>query len=349
MSGQSTFSTTFNRSGDFGADRRLRSRRDQPTRVRRNTSFVTESLVEGAFDQLRDELGPDAQAAIDAVEAELHDGLQTTQSVSQAGVSAFTDSTADSNSSGGFDYHDILQHIGTPLFVLDPDGDILSWNSSIENLTGVSEAEAKEMEMASMAFYPDGRRGQTLADKVLDAPETTHTEYDVPKVEDEDFTLYRDTSVMADQHGNERHISFSAAPIYDDDGELIAVVETVQDRTDVENDSGRPRRSSRRSRPPSGASPPATSRPGRRSRTTAASSKTRRWRSSDAQRDGDPVERRQIRWTSRHGNSQSRRAASRPPSMSRTSTNSATSSTRARHRCSSSARRWRRSPPPPTR
>ncbi|WP_434531104.1 methyl-accepting chemotaxis protein [Haloarcula sp. NS06] len=197
--------------------------------------FVTESLVEGAFDQLRDELGPDAQAAIDSVEAELHDGLQTTQSLSQAGVNAFTEPTAESGSSSGFDYHDILQHIGTPLFVLDPNGDILSWNSSIENLTGVSEAEAKEMEMSSMAFYPDGRRGQTLADKVLDAPETTHTEYDVPKVEDEDFTLYRDTSVMADQHGNERHISFSAAPIYDDDGELIAVVEMVQDRTDEAN------------------------------------------------------------------------------------------------------------------
>jgi methyl-accepting chemotaxis protein len=196
--------------------------------------FVTESLVEGAFEQLRDELGPDAQVAIDAVEAELHDGLKTTQSVSQAGIDAFTQPGAESGADGGFDYHDVLQHIGTPLFVLDTNGDILSWNSSIENLTGVSEAEAKEMEMASMAFYPDGRRGKTLADKVLDAPETTHTEYDVPKVEGEEFTLYRDTSVMADQHGTERHISFSAAPIYDD-GELIAVVEMVQDRTDEAN------------------------------------------------------------------------------------------------------------------
>ncbi|MEF8829434.1 MAG: histidine kinase, partial [Haloarcula sp.] len=40
--------------------------------------FVTESLVEGAFDQLRDELGPEAQAAIDSVEAELREGLETT-------------------------------------------------------------------------------------------------------------------------------------------------------------------------------------------------------------------------------------------------------------------------------
>ena len=83
-----------------------------------------------------------------------------------------------------------------------------------------------------MAFYPDGRRGQTLADKVLDAPEATDTEYDVPRVEDADFTLYRDTSVMVDPDGEEVHISFSAAPIYDDDGALLGVVEMVQDRTD---------------------------------------------------------------------------------------------------------------------
>ena len=197
--------------------------------------FVTESLVRGAFDQLRAELGPDAQAAIDAVEAELQEGLETTHHVSRTGVDAFAESASGGGSDAGLNYHDVLHHIGTPLFVLDTDGDILTWNSSIENLTGVSEAEAKGMEMASMAFYPDGRRGKTLADKVLDAPETTHTEYDVPKVEDEDFTLYRDTSVMADQHGNERNISFSAAPIYDEDGELIAVVEMVQDRTDEAN------------------------------------------------------------------------------------------------------------------
>ncbi|GCF14934.1 chemotaxis protein [Haloarcula mannanilytica] len=201
--------------------------------------FVTESLVQGAFDELRDELGPDAQAAIDSVEAELQEGLETTQYVSRTGVEAFTDAASatnsDSGSDGGLNYHDVLHHIGTPLFILDTNGDILTWNSSLENLTGVSESEAQEMEMASMAFYPDGRRGKTLADKVLDAPETTHTEYDVPKVEGEEFTLYRDTSVMADQHGNERNISFSAAPIYDDNGDLIAVVEMVQDRTDEAN------------------------------------------------------------------------------------------------------------------
>jgi methyl-accepting chemotaxis protein len=65
----------------------------------------------------------------------------------------------------------VLDHIGTPLFGLDTDRNIVKWNNQIEKLTGVAEAEAKSMEMASMAFYPDGRRGKTLADKVVDALE----------------------------------------------------------------------------------------------------------------------------------------------------------------------------------
>jgi len=203
-------------------------------------SFVVESLVEAAFGHLRQELDSDAHATLEAVENELRDGLETTQFVTRTGVDAYAETAgasamptaaSDADSVAGLDFHSVLDHIGTPLFVLGTDGDILTWNSSIEELTGVSETEAQEMEMASMAFYPDGRRGKTLADKVLDAPERTHEEYDVPKVEDADFTLYRDTSVMADQYGSERHISFSAAPIYDGD-ELVVVVEMVQDRTD---------------------------------------------------------------------------------------------------------------------
>ncbi|MFC6864776.1 methyl-accepting chemotaxis protein [Halomicroarcula sp. GCM10025817] len=195
---------------------------------------ATEALVEAAFDQLRTALGPDAGAELDAVQADLLEGLDSVRGVTETGVAAYegnagTDGTAGT---GPFDYHDVVHHVGTPLFVLDPDGEILAWNQSLENLTGVAEAEAQSMEMASMAFYPDGRRGKTLADKVLDAPERTHEKYDVPKVESVDFTLYRDRSVMQDQHGDDRHISFSAAPLYDDAGDLVGVVEMVQDRTD---------------------------------------------------------------------------------------------------------------------
>ncbi|WP_436909981.1 methyl-accepting chemotaxis protein [Halosimplex marinum] len=215
---------------------------------------VTEALVDAVFDRLREDLDESSHGALAEARTDLQDGLARTTDVFAAGAAAYeeragsdsggaegaaaaaeTDATdpeaaGEGAGAGGLDYHDVLHHIGTPLFVLDAEGEILTWNAQLEQLTGVSEAEAQAMEMASMAFYPDGRRGKTLADKVLDAPERTHEEYDVPKVEEASFTLYRDTSVMQDQHGEEAHISFSAAPIYED-GEVIAVVEMVQDRT----------------------------------------------------------------------------------------------------------------------
>jgi len=207
---------------------------------------VTDALVDAVFDRLREDLDESAHGALAEASEDLRAGLDRSTDVFAAGAAAYErrgsediDDPGTSREPAGatpgasadtLDYHDVLHHIGTPLFVLDADGEILTWNVQLERLTGVPEAEAQAMEMASMAFYPDGRRGKTLADKVIDAPERTHEVYDVPKVDDASFTLYRDTSVMQDQHGEDVHISFSAAPIYED-GELVAVVEMVQDRT----------------------------------------------------------------------------------------------------------------------
>jgi methyl-accepting chemotaxis protein len=129
-------------------------------------------------------------------------------------------------------YEAILDHIGTCLFVLDTEGDIVFWNRGSEILTGEDRTDAYAYEMSSEAFYHDGRRGKTLADKVLDAPESADEAYGVPRVAEYDYTLYRDRSTMAAAGGEDRHISFSAAPLYDDDCELVGVVEMVQDRTE---------------------------------------------------------------------------------------------------------------------
>jgi methyl-accepting chemotaxis protein len=128
------------------------------------------------------------------------------------------------------DARSLFDHVGTCLFVLDAEGNVVVWNRGAEELTGVSAEEAYEADMASEAFYHDGRRAKTLADKVLDAPESADEAYGVPQVEDYAFTLYRDRSTMTDADGDERHISFSAAPLYEGD-ELVGVVEMVQDRT----------------------------------------------------------------------------------------------------------------------
>jgi methyl-accepting chemotaxis protein len=124
----------------------------------------------------------------------------------------------------------ILDGVGAPIFMLDADSEVIAWNHGLEQLTGVPAEEALGSTHASEAFYPDGRRAKTLADKVLDAPDAAHESYDI-ELDDPDFPLYGDTSTMVDRHGTERHISFTAMPIRDA-GRVVGVVETVHDRTD---------------------------------------------------------------------------------------------------------------------
>ena len=62
----------------------------------------------------------------------------------------------------------ILDRIDATIFVLDTDGDVVHWNKAAEELTGESLADARAKEVAGQAFYHDGRRAKTLADKVLD-------------------------------------------------------------------------------------------------------------------------------------------------------------------------------------
>jgi methyl-accepting chemotaxis protein len=146
----------------------------------------------------------------------------------------------DARPSGGpaevpFDYHAILNHIDTPIFVVNADGEITNWNRSLAKLTGEDEAGARQLQeehgVIGPAFYHDGRRSMTLAEKVLEAPESADEEYGVPRVRSVDYTLYADESVMKDANGEDRHIEFSAAPIYED-GELSGVVEMIHDRTE---------------------------------------------------------------------------------------------------------------------
>jgi methyl-accepting chemotaxis protein len=146
---------------------------------------------------------------------------------------------ADGDASGGaqspLGYHAILNHIDTPIFVVNADGEITNWNRSLQRLTGESEEGARELQaehgVIGPAFYHDGRRSMTLAEKVLEAPESADQEHGVPRVDDVDYTLYADESVMKDSRGRERHIEFSAAPIYEN-GELAGVVEMIHDRTE---------------------------------------------------------------------------------------------------------------------
>ncbi|MFB6236246.1 MAG: methyl-accepting chemotaxis protein [Halopenitus sp.] len=129
-----------------------------------------------------------------------------------------------------FDDQLLLDGLGVPTFVLTDEGVVAEWNDPIAELTGADRSEAIGAAHVSEMFYPDGRRAKTLADKVLDAPQRAHEEFDV-ELRDPEAQRYGDSSTMIDRHGNEKYIDFTATPLYED-GELVGVTETVIDRTE---------------------------------------------------------------------------------------------------------------------
>ncbi|WP_281195897.1 methyl-accepting chemotaxis protein [Halorubrum sp. F4] len=182
---------------------------------------------------------PDGGVVVDGSSAEelpgADDGIDTGEggderrSVDDDGVTR-----EDTLASAGFEQ--VFDSTGIPTFVLDYGGNVVEWNEAIASLTGVDRDEAVDHGFVSELFYPDGRRADTLADKVLDAPEDADEAYGVERCESA-RNRYRDTSTMIDRHGEERHIEFTATPLYDDDAELVGVTEVVIDRT--ENVEGR--------------------------------------------------------------------------------------------------------------
>jgi len=127
-------------------------------------------------------------------------------------------------------FEQVFDATSVPTFILDADGNVAEWNESIVSLTGSDRDEAIGHGHVSELFYPDGRRADTLADKVLDAPENADEVHGVERC-DSVRNRYRDTSTMVDRHGERKHIEFTATPLYDGD-ELVGVTEVVIDRTE---------------------------------------------------------------------------------------------------------------------
>ena len=191
-----------------------------------------QAAVSAVFDRLEHRLGDGNQAVVDELrraEDELKDQVETVYRDVQIGLEAYAGDVGDDLN---VDDEDLLDGLGLPVFMIDADNEVAAWNSAIEDLTQVSRAEALGSSHASEAFYPDGRRAKTLADKVVEAPRDADVKYGIDRVSqtDEDLIIYQDESTMVTADGVERHIAFNAAPIFEN-GSLVAVVETVQDRT----------------------------------------------------------------------------------------------------------------------
>jgi len=117
-----------------------------------------------------------------------------------------------------------------PTFVLDREHKIILWNRACADLTGY---EAGEMIGTDRHYHPfyDKKR-PVIADFIIDQDiEGLGNYYGEKKVRKSERVkgAYEATDFFNNLGGKDRHLFYLAAPIYDEKGEITAVIETLQD------------------------------------------------------------------------------------------------------------------------
>jgi len=125
----------------------------------------------------------------------------------------------------------LLRNTTAPTFVIDARHRALLWNNACEHLTGMSEKELVGTTDHWKAFYPDRR--PCLADLLLDGECVRLCKY---------YSMFGKSMVLPEGWhgegwfnnlgGKRRYIVFDAAPVCDPGGDVIAVIETIQDITE---------------------------------------------------------------------------------------------------------------------
>lgn len=125
----------------------------------------------------------------------------------------------------------LLSHLVTPAFVLDANSKVIIWNKAVERLTGTPATEVLGTDRHWHAFYHEPR--PCLADLVVsgktDGIEKLYSEYRDPN--GTSCGLYAENWVKMPRTGAQLYLSINAGPVFDDNGRLIAVVETLNDLT----------------------------------------------------------------------------------------------------------------------
>lgn len=126
----------------------------------------------------------------------------------------------------------LMEHMVVPTFVLDAERRVVVWNRACERLTGVAAAEVMGTRDHWRAFYDAPR--PCLADLVatrdwgaIDRLYTTHDDPSTPA-----HGVHAENWCDMPNRGEKRYLVVDAGPVFDDHGNLIAVVETLRDSTD---------------------------------------------------------------------------------------------------------------------
>ncbi|MBU3937512.1 MAG: diguanylate cyclase, partial [Proteobacteria bacterium] len=122
----------------------------------------------------------------------------------------------------------ILRYSAVPIFVLNKNHEVTSWNKACEKMTGIAAEKIVGTSDHWQAFYPSKR--DCLADLVLDEAYGSLPQF----YEAFENSAFMEEGVRSEGWfdnigGIKRYLAFDAVPIYNRANELVAAIETLQD------------------------------------------------------------------------------------------------------------------------
>lgn len=124
----------------------------------------------------------------------------------------------------------IIEGSPIPSFVINKEHQVILWNRACVELTGQSAEDTLGTDGHYRAFYPVKR--PMVADLIIDADiDALNKYYSAKQVKKSEKVLgaYEAYDYFENLGGRSRYMYFLAAPIYDEDGNIIAAIETLQD------------------------------------------------------------------------------------------------------------------------
>lgn len=124
----------------------------------------------------------------------------------------------------------IIRELSIPTFIIDSDHNIIEWNKALENLTKIGREDVIGTSNAWKAFYPEKR--PTLADLLLDGRIDEIEKYSKRFFKAKHCLRGYTAEKWITLNDERLYLRFTATTVMNSGGEIIKVIETIEDRTD---------------------------------------------------------------------------------------------------------------------
>jgi len=125
---------------------------------------------------------------------------------------------------------DIINFLPDATFAIDINGLVIAWNRAMENITGVKAAEILGKGNFEYAISGYNERRPVLIDLVLSEDPDLLGKY--PLLKRDGKTLIAETTTPFLYDGRGATISVTAAPLFNNRGEIVGAIESIRDVTD---------------------------------------------------------------------------------------------------------------------